>query len=134
VIQLPNGDYSIKASATGFAPAGKTVSLAGKNATVTFDLMKRSSRLDLGPRLDLRRKNNSVDTGKPGDDEPSILGKARRITTTYVVEYRLKEGSSWQEYGRYATTEQAQQALNTALKQRRIPRGAATRIELKSGG
>ena len=134
VIQLPSGDYSVKASAAGFAPAGKTVSLAGKNANVNFELTKRTSRLDTGPGLDLRRRNNPVDAGKQGVNEPFILGKARRITTTYVVEYRLKEGSPWQEYGRYSTTEQAQQALNTAVKQRRIPRGAATRIELKTGG
>ena len=57
------------------------------------------------------------------------LGASRQRT----LEYRLNEVSPWQEYGRYSTTEQAQQASNAAVKQRRIPRGASTRIELKTG-
>ena len=83
--------------------------------------------------LTFEKNFDLIDTDQQGFDGPSILGKARRFQTTYVVEYRLKEVSPWQEYGRYSTGEQAQQASNAAVKQRRIPRGASTRIELKTG-
>lgn len=126
---------TVRAATPGFRPESIQINIparAVKNATITFDLTKRSSRLDMGPSLDLRKKINPIDTDQQGFDGPSILGKARRFQTTYVVEYRLNEVSPWQEYGRYSTTEQAQQASNAAVKQRRIPRGASTRIELKT--
>lgn len=77
-------------------------------------------------RLDPNEIKNSDSKGM------TLINGAKRLQGVYFVEYRLKEGSPWLEFGRYSSTEEAQRTLFAAVNQRRIPRTATTRIEVKA--
>jgi hypothetical protein len=63
VVKLPKGDYAVKASATGFAPAGQTVSITNQNASLTFSLTKRT-RVEIDPSRGLRRGTAPIGSNK----------------------------------------------------------------------
>lgn len=132
---LPPGLYSIKVSAQGFAPAGKTAQLTRMNALVDFLLNRIGSEpinntlpgLTTDPNL----AHENLDRGKlPGLLRDPVRGASGSLG--YVVEYRLDEQSKWIVIATKPTQQEASAALLWAIDRGRIPRKAQTRIRVES--
>ncbi|MDX1930958.1 MAG: carboxypeptidase-like regulatory domain-containing protein [Pirellulaceae bacterium] len=134
-VPLLPGQYSVKVTAQGFAPAGKTAQLTGMNAQVDF-LLNRIGSEPInnalpGLTIDPNRTLETLDRGKlPGLLRDPIRGTSTSIG--YVVEYRLDGQSQWIVIATKPTQQEASAALLWAIDRGRIPRKAQTRIRVES--
>jgi len=120
---LTPGRYSVKVEHQGFAPAGRTATLAGRDTHLEVQLERLHS--DHSPPSvipDRRLKPPGLDLGGGRLTPPG--GKAE----VFVAEYRTNPKLPWMPVVKRSSRAEAQRALVQAIARGTIPKSAETRI------
>lgn len=125
-VPLAAGNYSVKVEAKGFAPAGKTITLADRDVQLDFQLEQRNAPAEgATPAEDGGRPPRGIDRG----GTPVPPGGAADVR--YIVEYRLNNKSPWTVLATKQTQREANMALFLAVDRGQIPGSAETRIRVE---
>lgn len=127
-VQLPAGNYAVKAVARGFAPAGKTVTLTDRDSSVSFQLEGTPSSASSSSTTEGPRPGGSGGIGRGPRDQPTQSPPQ----TWYLVEHRDNQRSPWVELGRFRTQREAQYALFRAVERRQIPGAAPAESRIRT--
>lgn len=121
---LEAGRYSVKVEHEGFAPAGRTVSVAGQenSVEVLLERLQSDDRPTVTPQPDVRPKPPGLDFG--GGRPKPTGGK----TEVFVAEYRASPQGAWVPIVKRSSRTEAQRALVQAIARGMIPKTAETRV------
>jgi hypothetical protein len=139
-VQLPPGSYAVKASAQGYAPAGKTITLTDRDATADFQLDRTASTSAATSSGADQERNQPAASGATGSrssgrdtrGKQSDRAAGRPVRTWYLVEHRDNAQSPWIELGTYTTQRDAQYALFRAVERGQIPGAAPAESRIRT--
>jgi hypothetical protein len=127
-VQLPAGNYAVKAFAQGFAPAGKSITLSDRDESVNFQLDRLPSGASASSSTEGPRPGGSGGIGRGPREQPTLSPPQ----TWYIVEHRDSLNSSWVELGRFRTQREAQYALFRAVERHQIPGAAPAESRIRT--
>ncbi len=127
-VQLPAGNYAVKAIAQGYATAGKTIVLTNRDAIVDFQLEEMASSASASSSTDTGAKPRPSGAGRGRQDRQPV----QPPQTWYIVEHRDNPQAAWVELGRFRTQREAQYALFRAVERGQISGAAPAESRIRT--